>query len=514
MSDFDPELPRLARIALLLPALRSRLWQEQIADELSRCDGVEVRIVRVNVAPRRDGSWRKLETSVACLQSVAVPVADPVDAAAQWHAVIDLAGIGDPAPWSERSRHGLWQVSDAFGVDVAAAYPCHASITSGDGGELFVLRDRKTALDCARFFADPHYPDALDRLYRTVAPLLRNVVQASIRDDLDSRAAGYAPRPRPTALRHGMHALRGRALAWRRRLKSQWLSESWMIGVIDAPIHEVGESCPQRIEWLGARESESYRADPFGVPGDPRRLYCEVYDHRDGVGRIERLALDEHNAVVAVEPVRWQANGHVSYPYVFEHERRVYAVPETAGQRGCDLYRIDGEGEWTHVAPLLQGVAAADASVFAWDGLFWLAYTDLALGAFDNLCLSYAEQLQGPWKPHPRHPIKLDHRSSRPAGTPFVHDGALYRPAQDCASGYGQAVAINRVEVCTPQDYREQVVRRIRPDPRGRNPHGLHTLSAWGERTLVDGKRYVFNLHELRRKLRERCESLRGTVTR
>ncbi|MGO4780832.1 hypothetical protein AB4084_35670, partial [Lysobacter sp. 2RAB21] len=92
--------------------------------------------------------------------------------------------------------------------------------------------------------------------------------------------------------------------------------------------------------------------------------------------------------------------------------------------------------------------------------------------------MSYSRELHGPWKPHLRNPVKVDHRSSRPAGTPFVHEGVLYRPAQDCGSGYGQAVVINRVLLCTPQRYREEAVRHCRPDPGGRNPHGLHTVSA------------------------------------
>jgi hypothetical protein len=32
----------------------------------------------------------------------------------------------------------------------------------------------------------------------------------------------------------------------------------------------------------------------------------------------------------------------------------------------------------------------------------------------------------------------------------------------------------------------------VNPDPRGEYPRGLHTLSRFGDRTLIDGKRSVF----------------------
>lgn len=497
------------RIAVLLPADRHRAWQKLARAALGSIPGVQVDVRRVRVADSYRPDWSRLERATAMLAETPAPSADlqsPGDSC--WDAVIDLAGIDSAAgdqwqAWRAASRHGVWQPLDAQGIHLAAAWPCHAAISAGLGGELLLVRDGASVLDAVRFFADPDYPRSFERIYGEVATLLRGAVQELIVGAALPTTAAFAPQPAPTPLRRAVRGLRGRALAWRRRLVARWLSESWMIGVIDAPIHELIQTpLASKVRWLGRRGSTHYRADPFGIPGDRHRLYCEVYDYRDGLGRIEAIELDRGDRIVQAGPARLQLPMHLSYPYLFEHDGGLYAIPETSASRRCELYRIEADGEWRPVAVLLDGVAAADASLFRHEGLFWLAYTDLGLGAFDNLCLSYAADLSGPWHPHALHPVKLDHCSSRPAGTPFVHDGALYRPAQDCSAGYGAAIAINRIEVCTPQRYREQVVRRCRPDPRGPNPHGLHTVSSWGERTLVDGKRYVFNLHELGRKLR------------
>jgi hypothetical protein len=98
--------------------------------------------------------------------------------------------------------------------------------------------------------------------------------------------------------------------------------------------------------------------------------------------------------------------------------------------------------------------------------------------------------------------VKIDVRSSRPAGAPFRVDGALYRPAQDCSSTYGARVNINRVAALSPTEFREEVAASVEPDARGDYPGGLHTLSRLGGRTLVDGKRSVFVAAEFFRVLR------------
>jgi hypothetical protein len=115
----------------------------------------------------------------------------------------------------------------------------------------------------------------------------------------------------------------------------------------------------------------------------------------------------------------------------------------------------------------------------------------------------WADDLLGDWHPHASNPVKIDVRSARPAGTPFVHDGVLYRPAQDCSRSYGGGVAICRVDALTPTEFREEVVRVIRSMPNAYR-RGTHTLASIGDATLVDGKRLVFTFAGTRRALGSR----------
>ena len=106
----------------------------------------------------------------------------------------------------------------------------------------------------------------------------------------------------------------------------------------------------------------------------------------------------------------------------------------------------------------------------------------------------------GPWTGHPQNPVKIDVTSSRPAGTPFVRDGVLHRPAQDCSSGYGGAVVINAVVTLDDERFEERPVGRVEADG-DPYPLGRHTLSYGGGLVAIDGKRSVIDRHRSRREL-------------
>ena len=74
----------------------------------------------------------------------------------------------------------------------------------------------------------------------------------------------------------------------------------------------------------------------------------------------------------------------------------------------------------------------------------------------------------------------------------------LYRPAQDCSQDYGGRVVINRVLELTVKSFEEQPCAIVGPLSSGPYRAGFHTLAAVGDITLVDAKRKLFLLRELR----------------
>ena len=270
--------------------------------------------------------------------------------------------------------------------------------------------------------------------------------------------------------------------------------QDWNIGIVDAPISAfVDPQFIPKIRWLPNPPAGCFAADPFvfDLNGTKHILY-ESYEFARERGILAALRLAPNGDVVDCGPVLSAAT-HLAYPYLFEWSGELYCVPESAVAGEIAIYRVERvPGDLKRVATLLAGVNAVDPSVFEHNGKWWLAFTDQATGPNEALYLYHADTPLGPWAPHALNPVKRDAGSSRPAGTPFMHQGSLYRPAQDCNSTYGGRIALNRVTELTPQRFSEETVRWIEPATDGPRPHGLHTISGSGSITVIDGKRERF----------------------
>lgn len=317
--------------------------------------------------------------------------------------------------------------------------------------------------------------------------------------------SGAAVRENPTAGQRGVLGARIAVRMAATGLRSLFRHDQWNIGIIDQPIEQcLHMSALPRVHWLPPTRRAEFRADPIGVVHEGRpTIFCEHFSYRDSLGFL--VAIDVERGVpgtrlrIGPEPAV-----HLSYPFLIEAGGQLMCVPESSAAGEIALYRLERfPDRWTKAATLVSARGWVDATLFQYEGRWWLAAGELAeKGANSELHLWFAQTLTGPWQAHPGNPVKIDVRSARPAGTPFWVSGVLYRPAQDCSSGYGARVKINRVLALSPTEFREEVVASVEPDVHGAYPGGLHTLSRLGERTLVDGKRSVFVAAEFLRVLR------------
>ena len=264
--------------------------------------------------------------------------------------------------------------------------------------------------------------------------------------------------------------------------------EDWNVGIVCEPITAFLKSDADRgVHWLPRRAGPKFLADPFGIArGGTVHILCEEFDYRASRGRIVSIELRE--GTTSRPRVALDMPFHTSHPFLFESGGEIYCVPETSRAREISLYTpVDFPHRWKKAATLVSGFAGSDNAVFQHEGCWWL--TSHNSGA---LFVWYSPDLFGPWRPHEPNPVKIDLGSSRPGGTPFMHDGFLYRPAQDCSRAYGGRIVINRVTRLAPTGFAEEKAAVVEPCPKGPYPDGLHTLSAVGDITLVDGSRHMF----------------------
>jgi hypothetical protein len=273
----------------------------------------------------------------------------------------------------------------------------------------------------------------------------------------------------------------------------------WNIGVVDAPIQRfLDPGFKPKIEWLPRPPSGEFKADPFGMLESPNiHVFFENLDYHAPKGIIYTLQVRQ-GAIASDSKKIIELPVHMSYPYLVEHRGELYCVPETNRAREISVYKSTRfPEEWQRVGTLLSGVMAIDTTIFQHDEMWWMMFTDREKGGDANLYVWYAPDFWGPWKPHMNNPVKSDVRSARPGGTPFYHERALYRPAQDCSKTGGGKTVINRIKRLSSTSFDEEAVAVVEPDPTGPYPEGLHTISKVGDFTLVDGKRFEFSAFAL-----------------
>jgi hypothetical protein len=275
-----------------------------------------------------------------------------------------------------------------------------------------------------------------------------------------------------------------------------FVADTWNVGIADQPIAAfLGDGPKPRVRWLPAPARHRFSADPFAIrTEDVVHVFFEDFDYRTSKGYISAIRLFARAHSVTETAI--EEPFHLSYPNVFTHEGAFYCIPESCEANQVILYRADNfPGGWTRVATLIDGFAGVDGTILRHDGRWWLFATDQNDGHNYKLTVWHAPELTGPWTPHVLNPVKMDIRSARPAGTPFVHEGSLYRPAQDCSAIYGGSVTINRVVKLTPHEFEEEIADVVEPYEYGPYPDGVHTISAAENVTVVDGMKKVFIGH-------------------
>ncbi len=278
-------------------------------------------------------------------------------------------------------------------------------------------------------------------------------------------------------------------------LRTAFRYTTWNVGIVEAPIQSfLVKDFKPRVRWLPQSRKGHIQADPFGRKnGENVRVLFERLDylHRKGV----ICTVDLHNGNPVAEPtVVIEEPVHMSYPYIFEYDHETYCIPETNQAREVAVYRaLNFPSQWERTGRrLLTGIRAIDTTIFKHEDLWWMTFTDRDRGGDANLYAWYAPDLWGPWTAHPLNPVKTDVRSARPGGTPFMHEGRLYRPAQDCSKTGGGQIVLNRVDKLSPTQFEEVPVATVGPFQDSVYKAGMHTLSAVGGYTLVDGKRFRF----------------------
>ena len=235
---------------------------------------------------------------------------------------------------------------------------------------------------------------------------------------------------------------------------------------------------------------DRFWADPHPVYKDGKYyIFLEEYLYKENKAHIAVIELDESGHHGPARPVL-EKPYHLSYPSIFEYEGNHYMLPESIANRTIELYKCTSfPDRWEFQMNLMKDVSAADATLYFYNGKWWLFANMVeheGASTWDELYLFYSDQLLSEdWTPHPENPVVSDARNARPAGALFEIDGSLYRPAQNCQYRYGYGFNLNKITCLSETEYRETPVAHVTPDW-AKDIVATHTFNRANRLSVID----------------------------
>lgn len=423
-----------------------------------------VPVARVDLGSRADGGRPLRDDDVAVVRGLALDV------------VLDFEGAALGADVSAAVRHGVWSWHVGDPVRYRGEPPLFWEMHERERAATSVLEiapdgDRPGTV----LYASATSTDPLS-LQRTRNPVYWKSARFALRRLEDLAAGRWTPDASPSTLRSAPAKAPSNADVTRhvsrlvrrnipRKMRNVVSRSQWFLGFRQrrATTLPFEDGSPWRV---ALPPPDRYWADPF-VVDDAREtlVFLEEVRYERGKGELVVGRLGDDGTLSDVEPVL-TAPHHLSYPYVFRDAGRAFMVPESGEAGRVDLWTAtEFPRRWERVATLVEGLGPVDASILRHGGLYWMWVNDAVPGgrADDECRLYFSDRLDSGWTPHPLNPVVSDAMRARSGGRPFVHDGTLIRPAQDCTGRYGARIVFNAVDVLTPDDYREHVVGSLTP---------------------------------------------------
>jgi hypothetical protein len=210
----------------------------------------------------------------------------------------------------------------------------------------------------------------------------------------------------------------------------------------------------------------SFWADPFVIRREGRCcIFLEEYLYAEKRGVISCVDLASGPLQAPLAPPATHrvldCPHHLSYPFLFERDDRLFMIPESSHNRTVELWEcVEFPEKWEKRRNLLEDISAVDSSLLEWRGRWWL-FTNVDRTGLGDHCnelhvFHCSDPLTGAWQPHARNPVVVDSRRARMAGGfLFTAGGRPVRCCQVQGARYGEGIAYGVVDELSETEYSE-----------------------------------------------------------
>jgi hypothetical protein len=275
--------------------------------------------------------------------------------------------------------------------------------------------------------------------------------------------------------------------------------KKWIIGIFRDDIRDIirSKTFNPDIKWLMKESVDKFYADPFLITSKDEnlRVICEEYPFEDDYGKISLMTLDKKFNLVNYK-ILLDTGSHLSYPFLFTENNRIYVFPESKKSGKVICYEYDKENESLEFRKEILTLSLVDSSILKYDNKYWLFGTQNENEKNYKLFLFFSENLMGPYKPHPCNPVKSGLDGTRSAGDFIEVDGSIYRPSQNCTYDYGESMTVNKITLLNETAFAEEPYMDIRINKKNKcnnGMHTIHTINVINDNVVVDGMHWTFS---------------------
>ncbi len=266
--------------------------------------------------------------------------------------------------------------------------------------------------------------------------------------------------------------------------------KQWSIGIANENIEDVirNKKISQHITWIPINNNHQFFADPFIFKSESGK-YCILYeqlDYNKKYGNISQFTLNNRNKVTA-NKVMLDTKSHLSYPFIFYENNKMYLFPESSANGKLSCYEYNYRDSSLNYIKDIINLPLLDSTVLKYQNKYWIFSTMKGDTSNNMLYIFYADSLLGPYTQHPHNPVKDSFDGTRPAGNLIVVDDNLYRPTQCSGKYYGASLIVNKVLNLTENSFEEAFDFEITPSQNHYYNFGLHTINYAGNKIVVDG---------------------------
>ena len=223
-----------------------------------------------------------------------------------------------------------------------------------------------------------------------------------------------------------------------------------------------------------------FLADPFALKKDNKNfIFLEDFNFSNKKGVISCFEVNKNESKF-LGPVL-EENFHLSFPYIFEYEGKIFMCPETHQKKEIRIYICEEFPlKWKFHKTLIKKINSVDTILFEKDKLWWLitSTSNMSTKDFNELNIFYSENgpLTDTWTAHDLNPIVVNPNIARNGGL-IINNDKIFRVSQKNGFNvYGESFSVNEIKVLSKSSFEEVKTLDFYPNFK-KNLKGTHHLN-------------------------------------